>query len=62
MWLFDIIKDGTLVDNRSYFVNNGILTNKSQGNQLLLAPKQKDSGLIIKMMSLPFGFFEFSFA
>lgn len=27
MWLFDIIKDGTLVDNQSYLVNNGKLTN-----------------------------------
>jgi hypothetical protein len=62
MWLFDIIKDGTLVDNRSYFVNNGIFTNKSLGNQLVLKLKQKASGLTLKMMSLPFGFFKFSFA
>ena len=48
MWLFDIIKDGTLVDNRSYFVNNGIFTNKSLGNQLVLKLKQKASGLTLK--------------
>jgi hypothetical protein len=41
MWLFDIIKDGTLVDNRSYFVNNGILTNKSQGESISLKTKTK---------------------
>lgn len=27
MWLFDIIKNGTLVDNQSYLVNDGVLTN-----------------------------------
>ncbi len=28
MWLFDIIKDGTLVDNQSYLVNQGVLSNR----------------------------------
>lgn len=28
MWLFNIIKDGTLVDNQSYFVSEGVLTNQ----------------------------------
>ena len=41
MWLFDIIKDGTLVDNRSYFVNNGIFTNKSLGESISLKTKTK---------------------
>ena len=41
MWLFDIINDGTLVDNRSYFVNNGIFTNKSLGESISLNTKTK---------------------
>jgi 5-methylcytosine-specific restriction enzyme subunit McrC len=28
MWLFNIIKDGTLVDNQTYLVNQGVLTNR----------------------------------
>lgn len=28
MWLFEIIKNGTLVDNQSYLINEGLLTNQ----------------------------------
>ena len=48
MWLFDIIKDGTLVDNRSYFANNGIFTNKSLGESISLNFKTKGQRTNIK--------------
>jgi 5-methylcytosine-specific restriction enzyme subunit McrC len=40
VWLFDIIQDGTLVDNQSYFVNQAILTNSRLG-RVNLEFKQK---------------------
>ncbi|HCH1046001.1 TPA: restriction endonuclease [Vibrio parahaemolyticus] len=41
MWLFDIIKNGTLVDNQSYFVSEGILTNRRLGKSITLSAKSK---------------------
>ena len=41
MWLFDIIKKGTLVDNQSYLVNQGILTNRRLGESIALSTKSK---------------------
>ena len=41
MWLFDVIKNGTLVDNRSYFVNQGILTNGRLDETITLCTKSK---------------------
>jgi 5-methylcytosine-specific restriction enzyme subunit McrC len=41
VWLFDIIKNGTLVDNRSYLVNQGILTNRRLGESITLLTKLK---------------------
>lgn len=41
MWLFDIIKNGTLVDNQSYLVNQGILTNRRLGESITLSTKSK---------------------
>ena len=39
MWLFDIIKDGTLVDNQSYSVNHGLLTNRRLNESITLSTK-----------------------
>lgn len=41
MWLFNIIKNGTLVDNQSYVVNQGILTNRRLGKSIALNTKSK---------------------
>ncbi|MFC6637392.1 restriction endonuclease [Sulfitobacter sp. JBTF-M27] len=41
MWLFDIIKNGTLVDNQSYLVHQGILTNMRLGESISLNTKSK---------------------
>ncbi|MBT6477843.1 MAG: restriction endonuclease [Gammaproteobacteria bacterium] len=41
MWLFDIIKDGTLVDNQSYAVNRGMLTNRRLRDSVTLSTKSK---------------------
>ncbi len=41
MWLFDVIKNGTLVDNQSYLVNQGILTNRRLGQSITLCTKSK---------------------
>ncbi|TFT51533.1 restriction endonuclease, partial [Proteus mirabilis] len=41
MWLFDIIKNGTLVDNQSYFVSEGILKNRRLGKSITLRTKSK---------------------
>ena len=41
MWLFDIIKNGTLVDNQSYLVNQGILTNRRLDESVTLSTKSK---------------------
>jgi 5-methylcytosine-specific restriction endonuclease McrBC regulatory subunit McrC len=40
-WLFDIIKDGTLVDNESFLVNQGILTSRRLGDPITLSTKSK---------------------
>ena len=37
MWLSDIIKNGTLVDNQSYFVNQGILNNRHLEKSITLS-------------------------
>jgi 5-methylcytosine-specific restriction enzyme subunit McrC len=39
VWLFDIIKNGTMVDNQSYFVSEGILTNRRLGKSITLSAK-----------------------
>lgn len=41
MWLFDIIKNGTLVDNQSYLVNQGILTNGRLDKPIILNSRSK---------------------
>lgn len=41
MWLFDIIKNGTLVDNQCYQVNQGVLTNRRLGHSIQLDAKSK---------------------
>lgn len=40
-WLFDIIKNGTLVDNQFYSVNQGVLTNKRLSEPLSLNSRAK---------------------
>ena len=41
MWLFEIIKNGTLVDNQSYCVNDGIMTNRRLSGPITLNTKSK---------------------
>jgi len=41
VWLFNIIKNGTLVDNQSYLVNQGILTNRRLRDSVTLRTKSK---------------------
>ncbi|MGZ8945445.1 MAG: 5-methylcytosine restriction system specificity protein McrC [Methylococcaceae bacterium] len=41
MWLFDVIKNGTLVDNQCYQVNQGVLTNRRLSNSIQLNSKSK---------------------
>lgn len=41
MWLFDIIKKGTLVDNQTYSVNDGLLTNRRLSKPITLSTKSK---------------------
>lgn len=41
MLLFDIIKNGTLVDNQSYQVNQGVLTNRRLADPIQLDAKSK---------------------
>lgn len=40
MWLFDIINNGTLVDNQAYLVNQGILTNRRLTEPIQLKTKE----------------------
>ena len=41
MWLFEIIKNGTLVDNQTYSVNQGILTNRRLSEPVVLSTRLK---------------------
>jgi hypothetical protein len=41
VWLFDIIKNGTLVDNQSYWVNQGIFANRRLCESFALSSKSK---------------------
>lgn len=41
MWLFNIIKNGTLLDNQSYLVDHGILTNRHLREPIILSAKSK---------------------
>ena len=41
MKLLDIIKDGTLVDNQPYSINQGILTNGRLGGNITLKTKSE---------------------
>ncbi len=41
MWLSSIIKNGTLVDNQSYSVNQGVLTNRRLSAPVTLSAKSK---------------------
>ncbi|MEI7638240.1 MAG: hypothetical protein WCJ37_13110 [Syntrophus sp. (in: bacteria)] len=41
MWLFDIIKNGMLVDNQCYQVNQGVLTNRKLSDSIQLNQKSQ---------------------
>lgn len=41
MWLFEILKNGRLVDNQTYLVNHGILTNRRLSEPITLSTKSK---------------------
>jgi len=40
VWLFNIIKNGTLVDNQSYLVNQGVLTNRRLAEPIQLHTRE----------------------
>jgi len=63
VWLFDIIKNGTLVDNQSYFVSEGILTNRRLGDSITLSSKSKGQWTYPRNdESAIWRFFEFGFS
>ncbi|MBN2862372.1 MAG: restriction endonuclease [Bacteroidales bacterium] len=47
MWLFDILQNGILVDNQSYFVNDGVLMNRRFSESVHLSSREyKQKGQI----------------
>ena len=55
-WLYDILRDSTLVDNQVYQADNGIFKN-SRLQDFQLNKEEKENGLTIKIMNRQFGHF-----
>ena len=41
-WLFDVLQNGTIVDNQSYWINQGLFTNNRLNLQITLNARQKN--------------------
>lgn len=55
MWLFDVIKNGTLVDNQIYTVRDGVLDNRRLDASIKLKKRANGQWINPQMMIKKFG-------